>query len=103
MNKQSFLQQIENSRNCDSLLLSMAVSRGVGKAKSDIVSLKKICALVIAAMLVALVLATMSRTPLRTFMADYFSYRSEFLLNAADIESRGVNSLGDLLEYWRNT
>jgi len=72
MNKELFLQLIENNCDCKQDYLDTAVNRGLQKAKNDRVDIKKILALAVAFVLTFSMCFTLNTKLLKMAVDDYY-------------------------------
>jgi len=72
MNKELFLQLIENNCDCKQACLDTAVNRGLQKAKNDRVDTRKILMLAFAFVLTFSMCFTLNTKPLKMAVDDYY-------------------------------
>jgi hypothetical protein len=84
MNKDSFLQHIENTRDCDPAALNAAVSRGLRRSKSDRVDSGKLVRLIAACVFTLAMCFTVNLRPFQAASEAYYRSRIEIMPGAAE-------------------
>jgi len=72
MNKELFLQLVDNNCDCKQESLDIAINRGLQRAKNDRVDAKKILSLTVAFVLTISLCFTVNLKPLKMVMEDYY-------------------------------
>jgi len=72
MNKDSFIQYVENDRDCDIDRLNEAVNKGLARAKSEKLDSRKLLMLAAASVLTLVMCFTVNLRPLKMAVDEYY-------------------------------
>ena len=72
MNKDSFIQYVENDRDCEQNRMDGAVNKGLARAKSDKLDSKKLLMLAAAGVLTVILCFTVNLRPVKMAVQDYY-------------------------------
>lgn len=103
MNKNLFFQYVDNTRDCDTALLNIAVQKGLYRAKNDKPDIKKLFCLAAAYAVTAALCVSLNTAPFKTASESYLLGRSNTIQGSAealdnyakDISNSIIKYLGD--------
>ena len=98
MNKETFLEFIANSRDCEQLLLDTAINRGLNKAKNDKLDFKKIFMLAAACVFTFVMCISINLTPFKAGVEAYYQNRNNAMPGSAEVLDGYVN---DIVSYFK--
>jgi hypothetical protein len=98
MNKDSFLQYVENNRDCEQDCLDIAVNRGLHRAKNDRVDSKKIFMLAVACAFTFAMCITVNLKPLKTAVEVYYLNLNKTMLGNTVILDGYMNDIVSILK-----
>jgi len=93
MNKDTFLQFIGNSRDCEQFNLDNAVNRGLYKFKNDRIDSKKIFKLAAACVFTFFMCITITLIPLKTIVDEYYQNRNNSMPGSAEVLVGYINNI----------
>jgi len=93
MNKDTFLQYIVKSRDCEQFCLDNAVHRGLYKAKNDKIDSKKIFKLAAACLFTFVICLTIILNPLKTIADEYYQNRHKAMPGIAEVLVGYINNI----------
>jgi len=100
MNKDSFLQYIENNRDCEQDRLDTAVNRGLHRGKNDRFDSKKIFILVAAGIFSFAMCITINLMPLSTVVEWYYESRQKIMPGSSEILNGYIKDIVSNLEKY---
>lgn len=98
MNSDSFLQYVENDRDCDQDRLDIAINRGLYRAKNDRIDLKKMLMLAAACAFTFAMFITVNLKPLKTAVEDYYLNWNKTMLDNTVILDGYISDIAVILK-----
>ena len=100
MNKDSFMQYIENTRDCDTTLLDTAVKTGLSRAKSDTLDSGKLLRLAAACVFTLAICFTVTLNPFESLTERYYQNWQKSMPGTAEALDEYINSIAYVLEKY---
>jgi hypothetical protein len=100
MNKDSFIQYVENDRDCDKDLLDKAVKKGLARAKSERFDSRKLLTLAAASVFALVMCFTVNLRPLKTAVDEYYRNWDTIPLGSVEIVEGYIKELADNVKQY---
>ena len=100
MNKDSFMQYIENTRNCDTALLDTAVKKGLSRAKSDRLDTGKIIKLAAACVFTMAMCFAVNLNPFEPLTERYYRNWQHTMPGTAEALEGYINDIANNLKRY---
>jgi hypothetical protein len=98
MNRNTFLQYVENSRDCEQDRLDIAVNRGINRAKNDRINSKKLLALAAACVFTFAMCTTVNLKPLKTAVEGYYLNWNKTMLDNTVILDGYMSNIASIVK-----
>ncbi|MDR1802297.1 MAG: hypothetical protein LBQ94_01705 [Treponema sp.] len=95
MNKDSFIQYIENDRDCDKDLLEEEKKKGLARAKSERFDTRKLLMLAAASVFTLVMCFTVNLRPLKTAVDEYYRNGDTISPGSVEIVEGYIKELAD--------
>ncbi len=98
MNKDVFLQFIENSRDCEQFQLDKAINKGINRAREDRFDSKKMLMLAAACVFTFVMCITVNLKPFQAAANEYYQNRNKHMPGSAEVLVGYINDVANNLK-----
>jgi hypothetical protein len=100
MNKKTFLNYIENTRDCEESRLNAAVNKGLCKAKNDRTDFRKVLMLAAACVFTAVMCFSVNLQPIRSLADGYYQNRSAMMSPSSELLHGHIKNIADKIVFY---
>ena len=95
MNKDLFLQYVEENRDCEKDRLEMAIKKGLNKAKNNRIDPKKLSALAAACIITFFMCVMANFNPFQAEVEEYYKKQNKAMPGASEVLTIFYNDITD--------
>jgi hypothetical protein len=100
MNKKTFLNYIENTRDCEGSRLDAAVNKGLRKARNDRTDFRKVLMLAAACVFTVVMCFSVNLRPIRSLADGYYQSRSAMMSDSSEMLDGYIKKITDTIVFY---
>jgi hypothetical protein len=100
MNKDSFLQYVENDRHCEEAMLDAAVNKGLRRAKKDRTDFRKLLTLAAACVFTLAMCFAVNLRPVKSVSEEYYQNRNAMMPGSSEALEGYIKDIAGAIERY---